>query len=151
MGSTDARIEDVGPMPQSFDIERATNQNSDYRSVAWSGRYLQVTLMSIPVGGDIGLEAHPEIDQFLRLEMLLVTSASSSVSLDALTMLPRLFARHAIPSQRPSGWYQQVASKFHLKLLKAGLAHHGNDREEQNFIEDNDSACERSNSHDRHS
>src|SRR5450756_2981369 len=30
--------------------------------------YLQVTLMSIPVGGDIGLEAHPETDQFLRLD-----------------------------------------------------------------------------------
>lgn len=68
MVTTDARIEDIGPKPQSFDIERATNQNADYRSVVWSGRYLQVTLMSIPVGGDVGLEAHPETDQFLRLE-----------------------------------------------------------------------------------
>jgi mannose-6-phosphate isomerase-like protein (cupin superfamily) len=68
MASTDTRIKDIGPKPQSFEIERATNQNLDYRSVAWSGRYLQVTLMSIPVGGDIGLEAHPETDQFLRLE-----------------------------------------------------------------------------------
>jgi mannose-6-phosphate isomerase-like protein (cupin superfamily) len=62
------RIEDIGPEPQSFDIERATKENSDYRSVAWSGRYLQVTLMSIPAGGDIGLEAHPQTDQFLRLD-----------------------------------------------------------------------------------
>jgi len=29
---------------------------------------LQVTLMSIPFGGDIGLEAHPQTDQFLRLD-----------------------------------------------------------------------------------
>jgi mannose-6-phosphate isomerase-like protein (cupin superfamily) len=62
------RISDIGPLPQSFDIERATQGNADYRSVAWTGRYLQVTLMSIPTGGDIGLEAHPETDQFLRLE-----------------------------------------------------------------------------------
>ena len=62
------RIADIGPQPQSFDIERAAENNTNYRSVAWSGRYLQVTLMSIPVGGDIGLEAHPETDQFLRLE-----------------------------------------------------------------------------------
>lgn len=62
------RIEDIGPKPQSFDIERATKENTDYRSVAWSGRYLQVTLMSIPVGGEIGLEVHPETDQFLRLD-----------------------------------------------------------------------------------
>src|SRR5450432_1498062 len=68
MGSTADRIKDIGPQPQSFDIERLTKENRNYRSVAWSGRYLQVTLMSIPVGGDIGLEAHPETDQFLRLD-----------------------------------------------------------------------------------
>lgn len=68
MSSTADRINDIGPLPQSFDIERATKENTAYRSVAWSGRYLQVTLMSIPVGGDIGLEAHPETDQFLRLD-----------------------------------------------------------------------------------
>jgi mannose-6-phosphate isomerase-like protein (cupin superfamily) len=68
MGSAADRIIDIGPQPQSFDIERATKENSDYRSVAWSGRYLQVTLMSIPEGGSIGLEAHPQTDQFLRLD-----------------------------------------------------------------------------------
>lgn len=61
-------IKDIGPRAQSFNIENATKENLDYRAVAWSGRYLQVTLMSIPVGGDIGLEAHPETDQFLRLD-----------------------------------------------------------------------------------
>ena len=68
MGSTAETVKDIGPLPQSFDIERATTGNTNYRSVAWSGRYLQVTLMSIPVGADIGLAAHPETDQFLRLE-----------------------------------------------------------------------------------
>lgn len=68
MTSIDAPIDDVGPRPNAFDIERTTKQNPDYRAVAWSGRYLQVTLMSIPVGGSIGLEAHPQTDQFLRLE-----------------------------------------------------------------------------------
>lgn len=62
------RIEDIGPRPQSFDIERAVKANTSYRSVSWSGRYLQVTLMSIPAGADIGLELHPETDQFIRLE-----------------------------------------------------------------------------------
>jgi len=61
-------IEDIGPAPQSFDLERATLENHVYRRVAWSGRYLQLTLMSIPPGSDIGLEAHPETDQFLRLD-----------------------------------------------------------------------------------
>ena len=61
-------IEDIGPEPQSFDLERATIENASYRSVAWSGTYLQLTLMSIPVGDDIGLEAHPATDQFLRVD-----------------------------------------------------------------------------------
>jgi mannose-6-phosphate isomerase-like protein (cupin superfamily) len=62
------KIEDIGPRPKSFDLEKASRQNSEYRCVAWSGRYLQLTLMSIPVGCDIGLEMHPETDQFLRLD-----------------------------------------------------------------------------------
>jgi mannose-6-phosphate isomerase-like protein (cupin superfamily) len=61
-------IEDIGPRPQSFDLETATKQNENYRTTAWSGKYLQLTLMSIAVGEDIGLEAHPETDQFLRLD-----------------------------------------------------------------------------------
>jgi mannose-6-phosphate isomerase-like protein (cupin superfamily) len=48
--------------------EKATTENSNYRTVAWTGRYLQVTLMSIPPGSSIGLEAHPETDQFVRLD-----------------------------------------------------------------------------------
>lgn len=61
-------ITDPGPHPNAFNIEKATVDNDTYRTVAWTGRYLQVTLMSIPVGESIGLEVHPETDQFLRLE-----------------------------------------------------------------------------------
>jgi mannose-6-phosphate isomerase-like protein (cupin superfamily) len=61
-------ITDNGPGPNAFDIETATRQNANYRTVAWTGKYLQVTLMSIPVGESIGLESHPETDQFLRLD-----------------------------------------------------------------------------------
>jgi mannose-6-phosphate isomerase-like protein (cupin superfamily) len=61
-------IQDIGPRPQAFNLEQETRDNQNYRTVAWSGRYLQVTLMSIPVGADIGLEAHPDTDQFLRLD-----------------------------------------------------------------------------------
>src|SRR6188472_1372165 len=61
-------VTDNGPNPNAFDIETETVANENYRTVAWTGKYLQVTLMSIPVGGDIGLEAHPETDQFLRLD-----------------------------------------------------------------------------------
>ena len=59
---------DTGPEPAAFDLERATTENSNYRTVAWSGTYLQVTLMSIAPGESIGLEMHAETDQFLRLD-----------------------------------------------------------------------------------
>ncbi len=61
-------IADPGPRPNAFDIEEATVANDTYRTVAWTGTHLQVTLMSIPVGESIGLEVHPDTDQFLRLE-----------------------------------------------------------------------------------
>ncbi|OLT39918.1 cupin [Serinicoccus sp. CNJ-927] len=61
-------VTDNGPQPNAFDIETETRANDTYRTVAWTGKYLQVTLMSIPPGESIGLEAHPETDQFLRLD-----------------------------------------------------------------------------------
>jgi len=61
-------ITDKGPQPHAFDLERATVENSNYRAVAWTGKYLQLTLMSIPPGESIGLEAHPATDQFLRID-----------------------------------------------------------------------------------
>jgi len=59
---------DEGAKPFVVDIEDATLANDNYRTALWTGTHLQLTLMSIPVGGDIGLEVHPHLDQFLRLE-----------------------------------------------------------------------------------
>lgn len=59
---------DHGPDPYVTNIREATLHNDTFRTALWTGEYLQLTLMSIPVGGDIGLEMHPDVDQFLRLE-----------------------------------------------------------------------------------
>lgn len=59
---------DAGPRPFVTDIEKATLGNENYRTTLWTGSHLQVTLMSIPPGGDIGLEVHEDHDQFLRVE-----------------------------------------------------------------------------------
>ena len=59
---------DFGNTPLAVNITEATKQNRNYRSAIWTGEHLQVTLMSINVGDDIGLEIHPETDQFLRIE-----------------------------------------------------------------------------------
>ncbi|MEK0291456.1 cupin domain-containing protein [Caldifermentibacillus hisashii] len=61
-------IRDYGPEPFVVDIEEVTKQNNTFRTALWTGNHLQVTLMSLKVGEDIGLEIHPEVDQFLRVE-----------------------------------------------------------------------------------
>jgi mannose-6-phosphate isomerase-like protein (cupin superfamily) len=62
------QFNDYGPNPFVVDIEAASEQNKNYRTALWTGEHLQVTVMSIPVGGDIGLEVHHDTDQFLRIE-----------------------------------------------------------------------------------
>lgn len=50
------------------DIERDTLENSDFRRVLYTGKHLQLVLMSLKPKEEIGLETHPENDQFLRFE-----------------------------------------------------------------------------------
>jgi mannose-6-phosphate isomerase-like protein (cupin superfamily) len=62
------KLKDYGPEPFVVNIEEATKQNATFRTALWTGRHLQLTLMSIKVGEDIGLEIHPHLDQFIRIE-----------------------------------------------------------------------------------
>ncbi len=59
---------DFGPYPYVTNVARKAVQNDNYRMALWTGCYGQMTLMSIPVGSDIGLEIHRETDQFIRIE-----------------------------------------------------------------------------------
>ncbi len=61
-------LKDYGGSPAVLDIDDYTKANADFRTVLWTGKQLQVTLMSIPRGGEVGLEQHMDIDQFLRIE-----------------------------------------------------------------------------------
>jgi mannose-6-phosphate isomerase-like protein (cupin superfamily) len=61
-------LRDYGPNPFVINIEDATKQNTNFRTALWTGTHLQLTLMSIDVGGEIGLENHPYLDQFIRIE-----------------------------------------------------------------------------------
>lgn len=59
---------DHGPEPFAVNIERAAEENKTFRTALWTGSYLQLTLMCIPAGGEIGLELHEHVDQFIRIE-----------------------------------------------------------------------------------
>ncbi len=49
-------------------IETSTRSNSDFRHVLYTGHHSQLVLMSLKTGEEIGLETHPDNDQFFRFE-----------------------------------------------------------------------------------
>ena len=49
-------------------IEQDTLENKNFRKVLYTGKHLQLVLMSLNVGEDIGAEIHPDNDQFFRFE-----------------------------------------------------------------------------------
>jgi mannose-6-phosphate isomerase-like protein (cupin superfamily) len=50
------------------DIEQATLQNETFRTILFTGEHTQLTVMRLGAGEDIGREAHPRVDQFIRIE-----------------------------------------------------------------------------------
>lgn len=59
---------DYGPNPYVTSVERDALANTDFRSAIWTGEHVQMTLMCIPLRGEIGLEMHPDTDQIIRVE-----------------------------------------------------------------------------------
>lgn len=49
-------------------IEDLTLSNSNFRQVLYTGEHMQLVLMALPPGGEIGRETHHENDQFFRFE-----------------------------------------------------------------------------------
>ncbi|MBD2720655.1 cupin domain-containing protein [Hymenobacter armeniacus] len=58
------------PHKQGFksNIEQDTRANRDFRHVRYTGQHLQLVLMSLKPGEEIGSETHPNADQFFRFE-----------------------------------------------------------------------------------
>src|SRR3546814_11720411 len=50
------------------DIEKESLENETFRTVLFTGEHMQLTVMSLKAGEEIGLEAHHDRDQFLRVE-----------------------------------------------------------------------------------
>lgn len=50
------------------DIETLTEENTAFRHVLYTGHHLQLVLMALKPGEDIGMETHKTHDQFFRME-----------------------------------------------------------------------------------
>jgi len=49
-------------------IEEKTLQNTNFRTVLYTGSYMQLVVMSLKPLEDIGMEVHDTVDQFFRFE-----------------------------------------------------------------------------------
>lgn len=109
----DIKLTDHGKEPYVININEASKQNNTFRTAIWTGEHLQVVLMSIGVGEDIGLEAHPTVDQFLRIEdgEGFVQMGSTKENLDFETMV---YDDDAI--MVPAGTWHNVTNTGHTPL-----------------------------------
>ena len=49
----------------NFSIATEAEKSPDFRRVLWTGEHTQLVIMTIPPGGEIGEEVHPDNDQIL--------------------------------------------------------------------------------------
>ena len=81
------------------DIEKLTRDNGDFRRVLYTGKHMQLVLMTLQPGEDIGEEVHPDIDQFFRIEegrgTVRIDGASHDVEDDDAIIVPA-GARHNV-------------------------------------------------------
>lgn len=50
------------------DIEEATTGNTNFRTVLFTGQNMQLVVMTLKPGEEIGVEMHDHLDQFIRVE-----------------------------------------------------------------------------------
>jgi mannose-6-phosphate isomerase-like protein (cupin superfamily) len=80
-------------------IERRTLENGDFRRVLYTGHNLQLVLMTLPPGCDIGEEVHEDRDQFFRFEegsgVVKIDGVENRVEADFAVIVPA-GARHNV-------------------------------------------------------
>ena len=81
------------------DIERVTTGNDDFRRVLYTGKHLQLVLMTLRPGEEIGEEVHDDRDQFFRIEEgqgeVRIDGAANRVKDDFAVIVPA-GARHNV-------------------------------------------------------
>lgn len=119
------------------DIERATLANADFRRVLYTGRNLQLVLMTLPPGCDIGEEVHEDRDQFFRIEegegVVRIDGVDNRVADDFAVIVPA-GARHNVinTGAAPLKLYTIYGPPEH----RDGVVHHDKDQAEREH--DND-------------
>ncbi len=73
-------------------IEKETLENSNFRKVLFTGANCQLVVMSLLPGEEIGMEVHPKVDQFFRIEAgrarVIMDGAENQVKADDVFIVP---------------------------------------------------------------
>lgn len=73
-------------------IVQMTEQNTNFRQVLFTGKNMQLVVMSLGVGEEIGIETHPSVDQFFRIEVgqakFVVNGEETIVAEDGVFIVP---------------------------------------------------------------
>jgi mannose-6-phosphate isomerase-like protein (cupin superfamily) len=81
------------------DIEKLTEDNDDFRRVLYTGHHMQLVLMSLKPGEEIGDEVHEDRDQFFRVEEgqgeVVIDGRTTKIESDFAIVVPA-GARHNI-------------------------------------------------------
>ena len=74
------------------DIEELTLNNKNFRQVLYTGKHMQLVLMAIMPGDDIGEEVHDGHDQFFRIESgsgeVIIDDVSTKIKDDDVVIVP---------------------------------------------------------------
>jgi mannose-6-phosphate isomerase-like protein (cupin superfamily) len=105
-------------------IEALTSVNEDFRHVVYTGKHLQVVVMSLPPGEHIGEETHA-VDQFFRIEegsAIVVLDATRTPVVAGSSIVIRAGTRHDIVNNGPTALklYTVYAPPQH----RDGVVHH---------------------------
>ena len=81
------------------EIEELTEENNDFRRVLYTGKHLQLVLMALKPGEEIGEEVHEDHDQFFRVEKgkgeVVIDGTSTKIKSDDAIVVPA-GARHNV-------------------------------------------------------
>jgi mannose-6-phosphate isomerase-like protein (cupin superfamily) len=118
-------------------IEEATVANEDFRRVLYTGKNLQLVLMTLKPGEEIGEEIHEDIDQFFRVEegqgTIYIDGNASEIEDDFAAIVPA-GARHNVVNTgaEPLKLYTLYAPPEH----KHGTVHKNKDQAERDHEND---------------
>ena len=100
------------------DIEDLTEENTDFRRVLYTGQKVQLVLMALRPGEEIGEEVHTDTDQFFRVEKgkgeVWIDGVKTKIKSDAAIVVPA-GARHNVKNtgEKPLKLYTLYAPPHH--------------------------------------